>query len=711
MCIRRFRTRWYLTFVCTLLFCCFSFVSQAADWYVSTSGNDASAGTAANPFKTISRAVSQAVNGDVIHIGTGTFPEQVQVVAKSLTLIGDGPALTRIVAPAALSFSFNPGIPHFPLVHVQDAGNTVIKNLTVDGAGAFTNLTSAFVGISYLNAGGGVENCAIINILTTPPYSSDFGYGLFAFAGSGVARTVSVVNTRFTTFQKLAASFFGKDLTVNFENNTVEGAGLITQVAQNGVQFSQQATGTIKNNSLKNINYAAYDQSSTAILVDGARSGVTISGNNILDCQTGIYCLFTTGSIITQNTLKFSASNYSEDIQYWWGILVRGGTYTITQNEIDGGGSGTGIDGFAYANETTFITATNNIVKNVETGISLEVDENPACVGGEIHYNSITNALEPIYYLPGVNFPGDCPPPCVTCNWYGSANEGDFKPKFVGGNLFNYTPWLTSGIDTQPGVIGFQPASINGCSCDGKRDNFGCTPGYWKNCKDKSWTDAGYSRSNIFVTTFGITNYRGAVTASTTLQQALGLDGGEYKALARHGTAALLNAGHDHYPYLETEIKQAVKSMFNSGNASLPQVTVNGKKYLGKSFTSAEGLKNYLDVLNNAGCPINNAGNPEKSSRTMAGASDMEEVALLKEVAFISAYPNPSTKAFSIQVSGSGNEKVSLRITDIMGRVVEQRKGLQPNQVISVGEQYQKGLYYVEVTQGGKSQQLKLVKQ
>ena len=174
---------------------------------------------------------------------------------------------------------------------------------------------------------------------------------------------MNVVNTRFTTFQKLAASFFGKDLTVNFESNTVEGAGLITQVAQNGVQFSQQATGTIKNNSLKNINYAAYDQSSTAILVDGARSAVTISGNNILDCQTGIYILNSTGSLVTQNKLAFSASNYSEDIQYWWGILVRGGTYTITQNEIDGGGSGTGIDGFAYANETTFITANNNLLK------------------------------------------------------------------------------------------------------------------------------------------------------------------------------------------------------------------------------------------------------------------------------------------------------------------------------------------------------------
>jgi hypothetical protein len=48
---------------------------QAADYYVSTSGSDSNPGTAAAPFRTITRAYSAASAGTTIHVAPGTYTD------------------------------------------------------------------------------------------------------------------------------------------------------------------------------------------------------------------------------------------------------------------------------------------------------------------------------------------------------------------------------------------------------------------------------------------------------------------------------------------------------------------------------------------------------------------------------------------------------------------------------------------------------------
>lgn len=50
----------------------------AADWYVHPDGDDANAGDAANPFRTISAAAAQAQPGDTVWIAPGTYRETVR---------------------------------------------------------------------------------------------------------------------------------------------------------------------------------------------------------------------------------------------------------------------------------------------------------------------------------------------------------------------------------------------------------------------------------------------------------------------------------------------------------------------------------------------------------------------------------------------------------------------------------------------------------
>ncbi|MFP2934493.1 nitrous oxide reductase family maturation protein NosD, partial [Pyxidicoccus sp. 3LG] len=68
------------------------------EWVVSESGNDAGDGSAAAPFRTIAKAISQANPGEVIRVQAGTYPERVVIGANAkpgtpeakITLQGEG---------------------------------------------------------------------------------------------------------------------------------------------------------------------------------------------------------------------------------------------------------------------------------------------------------------------------------------------------------------------------------------------------------------------------------------------------------------------------------------------------------------------------------------------------------------------------------------------------------------------------------------------
>ena len=112
----------------------------------------------------------------------------------------------------------------------------------------------------------------------------------------------------------------------------------------------------------------------------------------------------------------------------------------------------------------------------------------------------------------------------------------------------------------------------------------GCTPGYWKN-HTGSWQ--GYSPSDNFDKIFGIKYF-----GSLTLQQAAGLGGGGFNALARHAAAALLNSSNPNISYgLSTAkiielVQQAVKT------------------------NEPELIKDDLSGLNESGCSIDAHGKP-----------------------------------------------------------------------------------------------------
>jgi len=73
------------------------------------------------------------------------------------------------------------------------------------------------------------------------------------------------------------------------------------------------------------------------------------------------------------------------------------------------------------------------------------------------------------------------------------------------------------------------------------------------------------------------------------------------------------------------------------------------------------------------------------------------------------AFPNPGASYCTINVKASTNEKITMQLMDMYGRVIETRN-ITANSIIQLGDRYSAGTYFVRVMQGKEHKELKLVK-
>lgn len=95
------------------------------------------------------------------------------------------------------------------------------------------------------------------------------------------------------------------------------------------------------------------------------------------------------------------------------------------------------------------------------------------------------------------------------------------------------------------------------------------------------------------------------------------------------------------------------------------------------------------------------------TAKTLSAAASIaiEEVKPLA----VTASPNPSSAYFSLQITGNQTEKLTLTVTDAVGRVVENKS--VNSGLVRVGDGYLPGVYVATVFQGAKKATVKLLKQ
>jgi hypothetical protein len=76
----------------------------------------------------------------------------------------------------------------------------------------------------------------------------------------------------------------------------------------------------------------------------------------------------------------------------------------------------------------------------------------------------------------------------------------------------------------------------------------------------------------------------------------------------------------------------------------------------------------------------------------------------------VKATPNPSIDHFTITTRSNNDARINLLLTDVHGKVMEQRANIAANGTWQLGSRLQAGIYFLEVTQGTQKEILKLIR-
>jgi hypothetical protein len=77
----------------------------------------------------------------------------------------------------------------------------------------------------------------------------------------------------------------------------------------------------------------------------------------------------------------------------------------------------------------------------------------------------------------------------------------------------------------------------------------------------------------------------------------------------------------------------------------------------------------------------------------------------------LKAFPNPTASQFSVNLQSSNTaDKITLRVFDAHGRIIDVLSNLYAGQTVQIGSAYRPGIYFVEMLQGNNRKQLKLLK-
>jgi len=111
---------------------------------------------------------------------------------------------------------------------------------------------------------------------------------------------------------------------------------------------------------------------------------------------------------------------------------------------------------------------------------------------------------------------------------------------------------------------------------------------------------------------------------------------------------------------------------------------------------------NSLIVINGTNSSLTSANTNQKAEMETKAPEVLNDLDVI-------AFPNPSTNNFTINVNAKTNEKITMQVVDMYGRIIETRN-VTVNSLIKFGDRYTAGTYFVRVIQGKQHKEIKLIK-
>ena len=143
-------------------------------------------------------------------------------------------------------------------------------------------------------------------------------------------------------------------------------------------------------------------------------------------------------------------------------------------------------------------------------------------------------------------------------------------------------------------------------------------------------------------------------------------------------------------------------------------VSGQGTSTLVVTFPGTLATGAVLKVLATNACSVSSALK-SSSVLTRTACQSAREQVVLQEVTktpfSVKAYPNPYTETFNLSLSTSSEDKVSVVVYDMTGRLIERRE-VRPSDMVEqqIGDRYPSGVYNVVVTQGEEVKTVRVIK-
>ncbi len=282
-----------------------------------------------------------------------------------------------MVAPAAGLASNGSDIFGNPVaaqIFVQNADVTV-SHITVDGSNNQLSGCAAPdpIGIYYQNASGKITDSAVRDVLMDPAdQGCQLGLAINVESNTGApAVTISDNSVRNYDKNGITASGpgtgGGPDVTVSA--NTIIGLGATSVIAQNGIQISYGATGTVSTNYVVDNIYTGPFYGASGILIY-ASSGITVTNNTVESAQLGIVPASDPTYGLADGTVI--RSNHVGGTQNYDAIDLCSDNNTAESNTIYGSAeSGVHVDDECPPSTGSHNTVTSNTINEACAGILL----------------------------------------------------------------------------------------------------------------------------------------------------------------------------------------------------------------------------------------------------------------------------------------------------------------------------------------------------
>jgi hypothetical protein len=267
-------------------------------------------------FTTIQAAVNASPAGSTAFICPGTYAEQV-VITKNFTLVGvsslgtsgaaaagfNNPVITSpangVVGNATDLFDGSAIAAQIAVLTPSGAGSPIlvnISNLAVNGSNNQISACSPnLVGIYYQNASGTMNHLVTsFQELSAGLFGCQSGLAIFAESGygSGGTSVVTIENSSVHDYDKNGITVDGTGTTATITGNYVVGIGATGATAQNGIQVSDGANGSVKNNTVTDDVYTGGTYSASGILLYDSggtnAQNLIVSGNTVSNTQGAV---------------------------------------------------------------------------------------------------------------------------------------------------------------------------------------------------------------------------------------------------------------------------------------------------------------------------------------------------------------------------------------------------------------------------------------